>query len=270
MSFSLADIGGSGPNQPVIFPKVGLEKKEAEDLFVDTKGDKMTGPLSMGGSNKITDVPIPTKPSDAANKEYVDSIKSVVVSKVVPGFDNFKKQITDLVRKTGDNSKNIGEKFSAATKEITQLKQYFNKEVSEIKGAVDKFVKEEKEEKQNNEKKEKVLNDKVSMLGRRILVLVEKQADFVKKLALVPKPKTFEAPLTSTSDVGHLILKHPSKETFTILQVLIETVKNAWYSLYTLSPQYNFRMYEMDGNVFLVCNSKLPKEWKKNMKVIYI
>ena len=278
MSFSLVNVGGDGPEQPVSFPKVGLEKKEAEDLFVDTKGDKMTGPLSLG-SNQITDVPTPTKPSDAANKEYVDkvsstaveNIKSVVDSKVVPGVESFRKQVAklenarvDLVRKTGDNSKHITEKFSAATKEITQLKNYFNKEVSQIKGAVDKFVKEEKEEKENNKKKEKVLDDKISMLGRRIIALVAKQKEFVKQ------PKTFEATLTSTNDVGHLILKHPSKETLTVLQVLIETVKGAWYNLYMLSPQYDFRMYEMDGNVFFVCNSKLPKNWKKNMRIIYI
>ena len=48
-----------------------LSKPKAEQLHVNTSGDKMTGDLNMGGF-QISNVETPIDPTDVSTKAYVD------------------------------------------------------------------------------------------------------------------------------------------------------------------------------------------------------
>ena len=54
---------------------LGLDSGGAGDIWVDVAGDTMTGALNMG-SNAITNLADPTAGTDAANKQYVDSLSA--------------------------------------------------------------------------------------------------------------------------------------------------------------------------------------------------
>ena len=123
LSTRRVNIGGTG--LPIEFAEDSLDKTLGDQLYLNVSGDKMDGELKMG-SQKIRDVGMPEKLTDAANKLYVDEelkkIKNIVSTSIV-------KEVMNLQKKVGYNSKHITEKYKEALTHITSLKHFLQKKI---------------------------------------------------------------------------------------------------------------------------------------------
>ena len=241
--FSLVTIGGGAITSPIHIPEIYLRRAAANQLFVNASGDQMQGDLDMK-NHKIINLKTPEKPGDAASKTYVDThaagIKTLLNTKVVG-------TVQQILTKVSQNSKNITDTFEKAFKHSTDLKKYITITLK----AVDLKLRILRGEFSTLRSATEENSKKISELGRRIL--------------LTPKLQIFETKLTSASHVSHLVLR--PKGTVAILQILIEVTPDVWFDIFSLSPTYQFRLYNKDNKIFITHMSSLPKTWTKKIKI---
>ena len=94
----------------------------------------------------------------------------------------------------------------------------------------------------------------------------------ITELKHYTKFKRFQAVLSNTKNISNFIFNLKDQDltkNFTIIQILIETLPGAWYSLYLLSPTYDFRLYQYKQKLFIICHKTLPKTWTRKIAVVY-
>lgn len=98
---------------------------EYDELFVNSKEDKMEGTLDMN-RNKITNIKAPTKLLDAANKAYVDSLTQQISKALEEKFEDARTNIK-LNRDQDKALKKFIKQLCTEVDSGTQIKQIRSK-----------------------------------------------------------------------------------------------------------------------------------------------
>ena len=108
-------------------PFSSIESRPVVDydkVFINADGDKMEGALDMN-KNKLTNIPTPTNPLDAATKEYVDTLKQKVIESLSKDLDDTEKKINKEFKRNRDQDlalKNLIKQLQKKIDSDTQIK----------------------------------------------------------------------------------------------------------------------------------------------------
>jgi len=121
------DAFGRSINLPQL-PFTTIEPHAGPDYdkeFINADGDEMEGELNMN-KHKLSNLATPKDKLDAANKEYVDNIKTRVLATLQNNFKDTTDYIQKKIKKNRDQDialKEIIKKLSRKVESDTQIKQ---------------------------------------------------------------------------------------------------------------------------------------------------
>lgn len=98
------DVFGRSINLPQL-PFTTIEPPhsgaEYNKVFINVEGDNMEGKLNMS-KNKLTNLPTPKDKLDAANKQYVDNVRSRITEALSKDFSSKTKEIETKIKYNRD------------------------------------------------------------------------------------------------------------------------------------------------------------------------